>query len=63
VNYDRLRDDVWGDIETEKNTIQRTVSNLRRKLRDAGLAAVIIEGQKDNYRLKVVTGADPVTSA
>jgi 7-cyano-7-deazaguanine synthase in queuosine biosynthesis/DNA-binding winged helix-turn-helix (wHTH) protein len=64
VEYDHLRDDVWGDIETEKNTIQRTVSNLRRKLREAGMTAVVIDGkQKGHYRLEVETSTDPVTSA
>jgi DNA-binding response OmpR family regulator len=64
VSYDHLRDDVWNDIETETNTIQRTVSNLRRKLRDAGLTSVEIDGrQKSHYRLGVVPTSDTVTSA
>ena len=46
VSYDQLREDVWEDIETEKNTIQRTVSNLRRKLKGAGLTSVVIDGEQ-----------------
>jgi hypothetical protein len=64
VSYDQLREDVWGDIETAKNTIQRTATNLRRKLHDAGLTSVVIDGtQKGYYRLAVVTSSEPVTSA
>jgi hypothetical protein len=52
VRIDALREDVWQDMETAKNTIQRTVSNLRRKLRDADLVGILIDGsQKDNYGL------------
>jgi 7-cyano-7-deazaguanine synthase in queuosine biosynthesis len=64
VSNDHLREDVWGDIETEKNTIQRTVSNLRRKLRGSGLTSVVIDGQqRGHYRLEIMTSADPVISA
>jgi 7-cyano-7-deazaguanine synthase in queuosine biosynthesis len=64
VSYDQLREDVWEDIETEKNTIQRTVSNLRRKLKGAGLTSVVIDGEQEgHYRLVLVTSADSVTSA
>ncbi|MFO0804404.1 MAG: winged helix-turn-helix domain-containing protein [Gemmataceae bacterium] len=52
LSLDTLREDVWEDSHTEKNTIQRTVSNLRRKLRENGVAGVAIEGkQKGHYRL------------
>ncbi len=41
-----------GDEHTAKNTIQRTVCNLRRKLREAALEGVLIDGsQKDHYQL------------
>jgi hypothetical protein len=51
VAVNALRDDVWRNEDTEKNTIQRTVSNLRR-LRDARIDEVQIDGkQKDSYRL------------
>jgi hypothetical protein len=56
VRIDTLREDVWQDRETATNTVQRTVSNLRRKLRDAGLVGVLIEGdQPGNYRLVLPT--------
>ena len=52
VSVDTLRQDVWDDLETAKNTIQRTICNLRRRLRAAGLTGVSIDGvQKDHYRL------------
>jgi hypothetical protein len=50
-----LREDVWDDFKTEKNTIQRTVSNLRKKLREAGITDLVIDGrQYDHYRLVFV---------
>jgi len=54
VSVQALREQVWQDEHTEKYTIQRTVSNLRRKLRDAGMEGVEIDGkEKDHYRLRV----------
>jgi 7-cyano-7-deazaguanine synthase in queuosine biosynthesis len=52
ISVNQLRDDVWQNPSTEKNTVQRTVSNLRRKLESAGMSAIKIDGsQKDHYRL------------
>jgi hypothetical protein len=53
VSIGTLRQDVWDDPETEKYTIQRTISNLRRRLRDSSLDnLIVIDGeQKDHYRL------------
>jgi len=46
-----IASDVWNDDDVEKLTIQRTVSNLRRRLRDTGLE---IDGSnKGHYALKV----------
>jgi DNA-binding response OmpR family regulator/7-cyano-7-deazaguanine synthase in queuosine biosynthesis len=54
VSIDNLRTDIWGDEHTEKNTIQRTVSNLRRKLTEAGLNGVTIDGShRAHYRLVI----------
>ncbi len=53
VSVSSLREDTWRDAQIEKNTIQRTVSNLRRKLREAGLCLVIDGSQKDHYQLKL----------
>jgi len=50
-----LQEAVWGhDSMVEKNTIQRTVSNLRKKLTEAGMIALTIDGsQRDHYALKI----------
>ena len=50
-----LIQDVWNDEHTEKNTIQRTISNLRRKLRDAGIEGIEIDGttNRGHYALKL----------
>ena len=54
LSLDALRADVWSDAYAEKNTIQRTVSNLRRKLREAGVTGVAVEGKHHgHYRLVV----------
>ncbi len=56
IHIDTLREDVWQDRQTAKNTIQRTVSNLRRKLHDAGLVGVLIDGsQRGHYGLLLPT--------
>jgi hypothetical protein len=53
VSIEALRAAVWQNEHTEKNTIQRTVSNLRRRLRHAGITGIIIDGsQKDHYCLR-----------
>lgn len=54
-SIDTLIQDVWNDEPTEKNTIQRTVSNLRRKLREAGLDGIEIDGKtnRGHYALKL----------
>jgi 7-cyano-7-deazaguanine synthase in queuosine biosynthesis len=56
---------VWDGRRVEKNTVQRTVSNLRRKLRDAGLHGVGIDGdQADHYRVVLAApAAEPVAPA
>jgi hypothetical protein len=52
VSVEDLAEHVWGDDRTEKNTIQRTVSNLRRRLRAAGIDGLDIDGrQPGHYRL------------
>jgi 7-cyano-7-deazaguanine synthase in queuosine biosynthesis len=55
VPVQTLAEQVWGDAETRKNTIQTTVTNLRRRLRDTKLFGVRIDGsQRGHYRLDVV---------
>jgi len=52
LSVQTLRTEVWNDENTEKNTIQKTVSNLRRKLHNAEIKQVTIDGsQRDHYRL------------
>jgi 7-cyano-7-deazaguanine synthase in queuosine biosynthesis len=59
-----LADEVWQRAETSKNTVQTTVSNLRRRLRCAGLSLVIIDGrQKGFYRLEIQPSPDDQISA
>lgn len=41
---DTLIQDVWGDALVERNTVQRTVSNLRQKLSEAGFEGIEIDG-------------------
>jgi hypothetical protein len=54
VSVETLIDDVWDDDQTAKNTVQRTVSNLRRRLREAGITQVTIDGcQRNHYRLVI----------
>jgi hypothetical protein len=51
-----LGEDVWGDPATKKNTIQRTASNLRRKLSDALISELAIQGdQPGHYRLHLAS--------
>jgi len=51
VSLDALREDVWHDRLIDKNTIQRTVSRLRARLRSEGFEGIEIEGIKEGYRL------------
>ncbi len=50
-----LMSDVWPDSDPEKGTVQKTVSNLRKKLAAAGLGeTIVIDGsQKEYYSLKL----------
>lgn len=58
LSLDTLRADVWENPRTEKNTVQRTVSNLRRRLRDDGLAGVELDGsQRGHYCLRHIATA------
>jgi hypothetical protein len=47
-----LMQDVWNDAQVQKNTIQKTISNLRRKLNEEFSTSLVIDGsQKGHYRL------------
>ncbi len=44
--------DVWPETEPEKGTVQKTTSNVRKKLTKAGLSErFVIESVPDHYRL------------
>src|SRR6185295_6264421 len=51
VRADRLLDDLWAGIPTNRNTLQQKVARLRRSLGDPSLVA----GGDDGYRLAVET--------
>jgi predicted ATPase/DNA-binding SARP family transcriptional activator len=55
VRTERLIEDLWGEaaVETQKNTLQATVSRLRRALGDASL----VTGARSGYTLEVDAGA------
>lgn len=46
-----LSDDVWGSEGAQKNTIQRTISNLRRKLSKQGMRIAIDGRNKGHYKI------------
>jgi hypothetical protein len=48
-----LVDAVWEGDDTEPNTIQKTVSNLRKKLRQAEMGDLTIQAERGHYRLKL----------
>lgn len=55
VTVNSLADDVWGESATDKNTIQKTIGTLRRKLDAAGMGDRI-SAEPDNYALSVPSG-------
>jgi 7-cyano-7-deazaguanine synthase in queuosine biosynthesis len=56
VSVSTLVEQVWCSDTTNKNTVQTTVSNLRRRLRDSNLIGVRIDGkQRGHYRLEVLS--------
>lgn len=49
-----LMNDVWPDSEPEKNTVQKTVGNLRKRLGAAGLGEYFtIKSERDHYQLVI----------
>lgn len=67
-----LGEDVWSDDETRTNTIQATVSNLRRRLRDHQVIGVVIDGDQPGHyglfltlpeSLAATSGRDPAGPA
>jgi hypothetical protein len=49
-----LQKDVWEDEVRSRGTVQKTVSNLRRKLRESGLDGVKLDGkERGHYSLQI----------
>jgi len=46
---------VWPEQDPERNTVQKTASNLRKKLKDAGMGD-LIGSQHDHYALELPDG-------
>lgn len=53
-----LIEDVWEGRLTEKNTIQRTVSNLRRMLRNSGIQGLIIDGIRNRGHYSLIVSSE-----
>jgi hypothetical protein len=53
VSYGSLVKDVWDGDSVENATIHQAVKVLRRKLRAAGMAEVVILAQPDHYALQI----------
>ncbi len=54
VSVDEIRASVWQDENTEKNTIQRAISNLRRKLKSQGFEHLVIDGSKNRNHYAII---------
>jgi DNA-binding response OmpR family regulator len=54
VPVNSLHNHVWKDSVVETNTVQKTVSNLRRRLKELGIAdSLTIDGSnRDHYMLR-----------
>lgn len=59
ASVDSLINDVWLDEETNVATVQKTVSNLRKKLKDAGMGDLIV-AEPNHYALRLPTGTSAV---
>lgn len=58
VTTETLFKDVWGGNTRTKNTVHKTASILRRKLRDAGMADMLTIDGKQRDRLAMHISAD-----
>ena len=52
VSHSKIIEEVW-DNQGESTNIQRAVSNLRRKLKDAGMNQVLINAENGHYSLSL----------
>ncbi len=55
VSIDEVITAGWEDSDIEENTVQQTISSLRRKLKTAGITGVEIDGvtNRKHYALKL----------
>lgn len=51
IHLDTLVQDVWHGQPVSDEAVQRQASTLRTKLHDAGIMGVVIDSQKNHYRL------------
>jgi DNA-binding response OmpR family regulator len=52
IEIDKLMEDVWEGRKVQRNTIAKTVCNLRRNLTQADVVGVTIDGgEKGHYRM------------
>jgi DNA-binding response OmpR family regulator len=56
VSVEDLIDELWPGYQVERNTVQQTASRLQRRLRQAGMDDLIIDGRKNPgyYALVIV---------
>lgn len=47
IPVERLIDDVWGNADIEKNTVQKTASSLNRLLLEAGMDHLMVDGRRN----------------
>lgn len=52
ISHSKIIEEVW-DNQGESTNIQRAVSNLRRKLKDAGMNQVLINAENGHYSLSL----------
>ncbi len=53
IDTGKLLEDVWEGRTVQKNTIAKTACNLRRKLNEATVTGITIDGgEKDHYRMQ-----------
>ncbi|MBX3399483.1 MAG: winged helix-turn-helix domain-containing protein [Gemmataceae bacterium] len=64
VSMKVLTADVWDDRRVELNTVQRTISNLRRRFRELGWSGIEIDGTtlRGSYRILVSPSESPATA-
>jgi hypothetical protein len=56
VSLQTIQTIVWNDDKVEKNSIQKLVSELRKKLRATGFNSIEIDGsQRDHYVLRILS--------